>query len=106
MNRRRFLETGAGVAAALAWSGSGRAASTGIFVALNNTLLNGKVQWPESARLAAKVGYGGTDVNLGAAMKEGLEATKALFAETKLKASFASLTVNVTRPEEDAFQKA
>ena len=45
-------------------------------------------------------------MNLGAAMKEGLEATKALFAETKLKASFASLPVNVTRPEEDAFQKA
>jgi sugar phosphate isomerase/epimerase len=105
MNRRRFLHTAAGIGASLAWNEASRAASTGIFVALNNTLLNGKVQWPESARLAARVGYGGTDVNLGAAMKEGLAATKALFAETKLKASFASLPVNVTRPEEDAFQK-
>jgi sugar phosphate isomerase/epimerase len=76
-----------------------------MFIALNNTLLNGKVQWPESARLAARVGYGGTDINLAAAMKEGLDATKALLAETKLRPSFANLPVNVTRGDEDAFKQ-
>jgi hypothetical protein len=84
VNRRQFLQTSAGTGVAL-FGNVAAAAGSPMFVALNNTLLNGKVQWPESARLAAKVGYGGTGVNLGAAMKEGLNATRALFAETKLK---------------------
>ena len=38
-------------------------------------------------------------------MKEGLAATQALFAETKLKPSFASLPVNAPRASDDDFQK-
>ena len=105
MNRRKFLHTVGGIGAACGFPGGAAAAGTGMFIALNNTLLNGKVQWPDSARLAARVGYGGTDVNLGAAMKEGLAATQALFAETKLKPSFASLPVNAPRASDDDFQK-
>ena len=104
MNRRQFVQTGSGVAAALGLARIAEAAPSGIFVSLNNSLLNGKVQWPESARLAAKVGYGGTDINLAAAMKEGLDATKALLAETKLKPSYAGLPVNV-RGDEAAFKQ-
>jgi len=105
VNRRAFLQTAAAMKAALGLAGAAPAARTGMFIALNNTLLNGKVQWPESARLAAKVGYGGTDVNLAAAMKEGLDATKALLAETNLRPSFANLPVNVTRGDDDAYRK-
>jgi sugar phosphate isomerase/epimerase len=104
MNRRQFLQAGAGTGVAL-FGNVATAAGSGMFVALNNTLLNGKVQWPESVRLAARVGYGGTDVNLAAAMKEGLEATRALFAETKLKPSYSGLPVNVTRADDEALQK-
>jgi sugar phosphate isomerase/epimerase len=105
ISRRELLQGGAALAAALGWSHTAPAASTGVFVSLNNTLLNGKVQWPESVRLAARVGYGGTDVNLAAAMKEGLDATKSLLAETKLKPSYTSLPVNATRADDEAFQK-
>ncbi|HXB70475.1 MAG TPA: sugar phosphate isomerase/epimerase family protein [Candidatus Acidoferrales bacterium] len=105
MNRREFLQTAAGAGAALGLANGAAAAGTGMFISLNNTLLNGKVQWPESARLAAKVGYGGTDINLAAAMKEGQDATKALLTELKLKPSFANLPVNAARGDEDAFQK-
>jgi len=105
MNRREFLQTAAGVGAALGLANGAAAAGTGMFISLNNTLLNGKVQWPEFARLAAKVGYGGTDINLAGAMKEGLDATKALLAETKLRPSYTNLPVNATRGDEDAFQK-
>jgi len=43
------------------------------------------------------------DVNLGAATKEGLDATRALFAEIKIKASNANLPVNFSGAE-DVFQ--
>jgi hypothetical protein len=104
MNRRQFLQTGGGTGVAL-FGNVAAGAGSGTFVALHNTLLNGKVQWPESAQLAAKVGYAGTDVNLGAAMREGLDATRALLAETKLKPSYSGLPVNVTRADDEAFQK-
>jgi sugar phosphate isomerase/epimerase len=102
MERRQFLRTGAAAGAAIAMDRALGAQST-IFVSLNGTLLNGKVQWPEFARLAARTGYGGTDVNLAAAMKEGLEATRALFAETRLRPSYCGLPVNV-RADDAAFR--
>src|ERR1039458_5722606 len=105
MNRREFLQTSTGVGTALGLANGAAAAGTGMFISLNNTLLNGKVQWPESARLAAKVGYGGTDISLAGAMKEGLDATKTLLTELKLKPSYANLPVNATRGDENAFKK-
>jgi sugar phosphate isomerase/epimerase len=105
MDRREFLQTAAAMTATLGLADAAAAAPTGMFISLNNTLLNGKVQWPESVRLAAKVGYGGTDINLAAAVREGMDATKALLAETKLKPSYAGLPVNVTRGDEDTFKK-
>jgi len=75
-----------------------------MFIALNNSLVAGKGQWPDFARLAAKVGYGGTDINLAAANREGLDRTKALLAELKLRPSFTSLPVNATRGDDAAFR--
>jgi sugar phosphate isomerase/epimerase len=106
IKRRDFVKTAAGLGAVLGLSGTGRAANSGMYISLNSSLLGGKVQWPEFARLAAKVGYGGADINLAAAMKEGLEATQALLKELKLKPSFANLPVNATRGDDDAFKKA
>jgi sugar phosphate isomerase/epimerase len=71
-----------------------------MYVSLNSSLTGGKVQWPEFVRLAKKVGYRGVDVNLGAAMKDGSEATRALFAETGLIPAYANLPVTFTRDDE------
>ncbi|HEV2445925.1 MAG TPA: sugar phosphate isomerase/epimerase family protein [Candidatus Sulfopaludibacter sp.] len=98
-SRRGFLKAAAAVAAA----GAGRGASSGMYVSLNGSLTGGRPPWPEFARLAARVGFGGVDVNLNAAMKEGLGATRALFAETKIKASNANLPVPFNASG-DAFQ--
>jgi len=106
MNRREFLKTSGAVGATLGLASRSEGAASGMFIALNTSLVGGKVQWPEFARLAAKVGYGGTDFNLSAAIKEGLEPTKALLTQLKLKISFASLPINPTRGDEDAFTKA
>ena len=43
-----------------------------MYLSLNPTVVAGRVPWPEFARLAAKVGYPGVDVDLSAAMKAGL----------------------------------
>jgi len=71
-----------------------------MYIALNTSLVGGKVSWPEFARLAAKVGYGGTDVDLGRAMQEGVDATRELLSELKIRPSFCNLPVNATRDDQ------
>src|SRR3954464_5480476 len=93
--RRQFLGTVAAAAAAPALRGA-----PGMYLSLNGSLTGGKTPWPEFARLAARVGYGGVDVALGAAMREGLEATRALFGEIKIKASNCGLPVSYTGTED------
>jgi sugar phosphate isomerase/epimerase len=103
MKRREFLRAaGAGAALGLARRSAGEA--SGMYISLHSSLVAGKVQWPESARLAAKAGFGGVDINLSAAMQEGLGATKALLAELKLRPANCVLPLQVTR-DEAAFQK-
>lgn len=103
-NRREFVQSAVGALAAGVLPGLTRPAAaapaTGMFLALNSALTGNKVQWPEFVRLAGRVGYGGADLNLGAAMKEGVDATRSLLAEQKLRLSFCSLPVNVTGTDE------
>jgi sugar phosphate isomerase/epimerase len=75
-----------------------------MYIALNGTLTANRVQWPEFARLASKTGYMGVDVNLGKAMEAGLDATRSLLAETRLKPAIASLPVEFKKDDAE-FQK-
>jgi sugar phosphate isomerase/epimerase len=101
VNRRDFIKTAAGVATLAATRLT--AAAPGMYVSLNSSLTGGKVAWPEFARLAARTGFGGVDVNLAAAMKEGVEATRALFGALNIKPSNVNLPVTFSR-DEPAFQ--
>jgi sugar phosphate isomerase/epimerase len=67
-------------------------------------LIGGRVPWPEFARLAAKVGYPGVDVDLTAAMKAGLAATDNLLDDLKLKPAAVNLPVEF-RKDDAAFRK-
>ena len=98
---RRGLLIGAALAAAAPRRAAGAAA--GMYVSLNSSLTGNKVAWPEFVRLAARVGYGGADVNLSAAMKEGVDATRSLFADLKIRPAYSNLPVNV-RGDEQAFR--
>src|ERR1039458_9014191 len=102
MKRRDFVKATVGMGAALGLADTLLSASTGMYISMNSTVA--RVQWPEFARLAAKVGYGGVDVNLNGAMKEGLDATRALLAELKLRPAYCGFPVNPTR-DEDAFKR-
>jgi sugar phosphate isomerase/epimerase len=75
-----------------------------MFVALNTSLTNNQVQWPEFARLAARIGYGGADFNLGIPMKDGAAATAELYRSLNLRPSFCNLPVNPTAAE-DVYRK-
>lgn len=102
MNRRDFIKT---AGATLGLASRMPAASSSMYVSLNGALLgSARLAWPDFARLAAKIGFGGADVNLSGAMKEGLDATKALLSELKLRPANCGLPLQVTR-DEDAFKK-
>jgi sugar phosphate isomerase/epimerase len=73
-----------------------------MFLALNSTLVNNKVPWPDFARLAAKTGFPGTDVMLDAAQKAGANATNDLLAELHIKPAVLGFPVEF-RKDNDTF---
>ncbi len=79
-----------------------------MFVSLNGAVTRG-VGGADKIRLAAKAGFGGVDWDLGAAKTAGLDATKALFAETKLVPTIVNLPMARPFPfagEDAAFTEA
>lgn len=80
-----------------------------MYVALNGTLTRGgKLSWPEFAQLAAKVGYPGTDVNLGRAMKMGLNECRSMLYDLKLKPAVVGMPVDFRKDDaifEDGLKK-
>jgi sugar phosphate isomerase/epimerase len=76
-----------------------------MYVSLNASLTR-SMPWPDFVRLAGKLGYGGVDVNLGAARKDGIDATRTLLAEAKVRPGIAGLPMQFATPDEAAFQEA
>jgi len=93
VNRREFLERSTLGAAALALLNPVEiaGAQSGMFVSLPPWAVARNVGWPEQARLAARVGYAGIDWAFGPARKAGVEATRALLAELKIRATIVNL---------------
>jgi sugar phosphate isomerase/epimerase len=89
MTRREFFERASCAVAMLAIARSSNAASS-MFVSLNGAVTRG-VSGADKIRLAAKVGYGGVDWDLGPAKTAGLDVTKALFADLKILPTIVNL---------------
>src|SRR5690349_7970155 len=90
VTRREFLERSAGAAAAAALLP--RAAQAGrMFISLNGADAPQVGPWPEMARLASRLGYGGVDWGLGPVKAAGVDATKALLAELKIRPTITNL---------------
>src|SRR5580765_6594846 len=107
LTRRAFLERAACTGALLAVARPALAAD-GWFVSLNGALTRG-VSGADKIRLAAATGYGGVDWDLGPAKTAGRDATRALFAELKIKPTIANLPMARPFPfggEEAAFKEA
>jgi len=108
LTRREFLER-ATCAGVMLTCGIPVVAAEGMYISLNGSLVNkpgSTLPWPDFVRLAGKLGYGGVDVSLGAARKEGVDATRALLAEAKVKPGIAGLPMQFGTPDEAAFQES
>jgi sugar phosphate isomerase/epimerase len=111
INRRQFLERtavgGIGAAAlALLDPLEIAGAPSGMFLSLPPWAVARNVGWPEQARLAARVGYSGIDWAFGPARTAGAEATRALLAELKIRATIVNLPMQGPLDGEDAAFKA
>jgi sugar phosphate isomerase/epimerase len=105
-SRREFLErtTQSAIAIAVADHSSWAAQiARGMYVSLNSSLTR-QMPWPDFVRLAGKLGYGGVDVNLNAAKTDGVDSTKALLEEAKVRPAVANLGLQFTA-DEAAFQE-
>ncbi len=109
VTRRAFLEQATCAAALSALAGRGvKAAASKMWISLNGAVSPG-VGGLDKIRLAAKVGYGGVDWDLGPAKTAGLDATKALFAQVNIKPTIVGLPMGRPFPfggEDDAFKAA
>lgn len=76
-----------------------------MYVSLNGSLTR-QMAWPDFARLASKLGYGGVDVNFTAAKAEGVGATRALLKDLSLAASVCNLPVPYASPDEAEFKQS
>lgn len=74
-----------------------------MYLSLNSVLLSGRVKWPEFAKLAARVGYPGTDVMLNPAMEAGAAATRKLFSNLKIRPAIIDFPVEF-RKDDAAFR--
>jgi sugar phosphate isomerase/epimerase len=106
ITRRDFLVTAASAGVTLAAGRLAQAQSTrGMYVSLNGSLTR-NMPWPDFARLASTVGFGGVDVNFSAAKTAGADATLAMLKELKLQPAICNLPVPYASPDEAAFQDA
>jgi sugar phosphate isomerase/epimerase len=105
VTRREFLGCATLGAAALALARpSFAAAQSRMIISLPPWAVARNVPWPEQARLAARVGYGGIDWAFGPARTAGVDATKALLTELKIRATIVNLPMtNPFGPDEAAF---
>lgn len=106
ISRRTFLEQTSCATAAIAfWPQA--ASSARMFISQNGAVAP-RTPWPESARMAARVGYAGIDWSLAPAKEAGLEATRTLFAELKLRPTIVSLpmTAQVAFGAEEPYKEA
>jgi sugar phosphate isomerase/epimerase len=102
-SRRQFLERAALTGAALTLAPQVRTrAQSRMYISLPPWAVARNVGWPEQARLAAKVGYGGIDWAFGAAKQAGVEATRALLAELKIRPAITNLPMQNTLGGDEA----
>jgi sugar phosphate isomerase/epimerase len=74
-----------------------------MYLALNGVPIGGKLSWPDFATLASSTGFRGVDLMLAPAMADGVEKTRNLLNNLRLKPSFANLPVEF-RKDDAAFR--
>ena len=104
LDRRGFLKRAVLGGAAFSWLSRRAAAADGMFVSLNSSLTR-QMEWKDIVPLAARLGYGGVDVSLGPARKEGSESTRAFLSGLKIKPGITSLPVRYSNADDSLYQE-
>jgi sugar phosphate isomerase/epimerase len=102
LSRREFLERTTLAAAAIGLRPHRAFAQDHMFISLPPWAVARNVGWPEQARLAAKVGYGGIDWAFGPARQAGVEATRALMQELGIQPTIVNLPMQAPLDGDDA----
>lgn len=76
-----------------------------MYLSLNRTITGGRAGWPELAKLAAQGGFPAVDVDTVKAQAEGMDGTKALLTDLKIRAGVLEFPVDF-RKDEEAFRKS
>ncbi len=74
-----------------------------MYLSLNRQLTAGRLDWPEFAALASKVGFPGVDVMLDASMQDGVEKTRAMLERLRVRPAAIDFPVEF-RKDEAAFE--
>jgi sugar phosphate isomerase/epimerase len=74
-----------------------------MYLSLNETLVTGRVKWPDFAQLAARVGFPGVDVMLRPAMDAGADATNTLMSQLHIRPAVIGFPVEFNK-DDAAFQ--
>jgi sugar phosphate isomerase/epimerase len=101
--RREFLQRSmAGVSVMAAWKLRPAPPQSGMFISLPPWAVARNVGWPEQARLAARVGYAGIDWAFQPARQAGVDATRALLAELRIRPTITNLPMQGALGGDDA----
>src|SRR5262245_27138680 len=93
LTRRDLLVRSPAVAPALimAAKAARTSAQSAMFISLPPWAVARNVPWPEQARLAARVGYGGIDWAWGPARQAGVDTTRTLLTELNIRPTIVNL---------------
>ena len=94
ISRRSFCKLLAAAPLSRAFAGE-----RNMFLSLNSVLLQGRVQWPDFARLAAQIGFPGTDIMLRPAIEAGVRATNDLLAGLKIRPAVIDFPVEFRKDD-------
>ena len=102
--RREFLERTAmlGVSFAVPRLQTTPRSQSGMFISLPPWAVARNVGWPEQAQVAARAGYGGIDWAFAPARAAGVEATRSLLSELKIRATIVNLPMQAPLDGEEA----
>ena len=102
--RREFLERTTIAAATLAAPGlqTTPRGQSGMFISLPPWAVARNVGWPEQAHVAARAGYGGIDWAFAPARAAGVDATRSLLSELKIRATIVNLPMQAPLDGDEA----
>ncbi len=70
-----------------------------MYLSMNGVPIGGKLAWRDFARLASTTGFKGVDVNLEAAMADGVEGTRKFLEELRLRPAYVNLPVEFRKDD-------